>query len=81
MLQFPSLPVWERCCRDPFLTPLHSNSNADFWRSRNELTDELLVLRLLEGEQDALAVLFDRYHKLVFSVAARIVNDVGKPKK
>lgn len=60
------------------MNPAHFNSNADRWRSLNELTDELLVLRLVDGEQDALAVLFDRYHKLVFSVAARIVNDVGE---
>ncbi len=52
-----------------------SNSNADDWRSLNELSDEVLVLRLLDGEQDALAVLFDRYHRLVFSVAARIVQE------
>lgn len=54
------------------------NSNTESWRSLNELTDELLVLRLLEGEQDALAVLFDRYHRLVYSVAARIVEDPGE---
>jgi RNA polymerase sigma-70 factor (ECF subfamily) len=38
----------------------------------------MLVFRLLDGEQDALAVLFDRYHKLVFSVAVRIVEDAGE---
>jgi len=42
------------------------------------LSDERLVTCLLAGEQDALAVLFDRYHKLVFSVAVRIVNDPGE---
>jgi RNA polymerase sigma-70 factor (ECF subfamily) len=60
------------------LDPGHSTSNADCWRFLNELTDESLVLRLIEGEQDALAVLFDRYHRLVFSVAARIVEDPGE---
>jgi RNA polymerase sigma-70 factor (ECF subfamily) len=55
-----------------------TNSNADRWLALNGLTDEVLVLRLLDGEQDALAVLFDRYHKLVFSVAARIVEDPGE---
>jgi len=55
-----------------------SNSSAERWHSLNELADELLVLRLLDGEQDALAVLFDRYHKLVYSVAARIVGDPGE---
>jgi RNA polymerase sigma-70 factor (ECF subfamily) len=63
---------------DGGLDPRQSNSNAERWRVLNELTDELLVFRLLDGEQDALTVLFDRYHKLVFSVAARIVNDVGE---
>jgi RNA polymerase sigma-70 factor, ECF subfamily len=55
-----------------------TSSDADRWRHLNEMTDELLVFRLLDGEQDALAVLFDRYHKLVFSVAARIVEDPGE---
>jgi RNA polymerase sigma-70 factor (ECF subfamily) len=57
------------------LNTRQSNSNADRWRVLNELSDELLVFRLLEGEQDALTVLFDCYHKLVFSVAVRIVDD------
>lgn len=33
---------------------------------------------LIGGEQDALAVLFDRYHRLVYSVALRIVHDPGE---
>lgn len=33
---------------------------------------------LLAGEQEALAVLFDRYHRLVYSVAMRIVHDSGE---
>jgi hypothetical protein len=32
----------------------------------------------LDGEQDALTVLFDRYHERVFSVAVRIVDDSGE---
>lgn len=57
---------------------MQSNPHADGWRFLNELTDEQLVGSLLSGEQDALTVLFDRYHKLVFSVAMRIVNDPGE---
>lgn len=57
---------------------VQSNPHADGWRFLNELTDEQLVGSLLSGEQDALTVLFDRYHKLVFSVAMRIVNDPGE---
>jgi RNA polymerase sigma-70 factor (ECF subfamily) len=30
------------------------------------------------GRQDALTVIFDRYHRLVFSVASRIVRDAGE---
>jgi hypothetical protein len=37
-----------------------SNSNAERWLVLNELADELLVLCLIDGEQDALAVLFDQ---------------------
>jgi RNA polymerase sigma-70 factor, ECF subfamily len=39
------------------------------------LPDEELMLSLREGHHDALAVLFDRYHRLVFSVACRILHD------
>jgi RNA polymerase sigma-70 factor (ECF subfamily) len=60
------------------LNPRQPNSSAERWLALNELTDELLVLCLLDGEQDALTVLFDRYHKLVFSVAVRIVDDSGE---
>jgi RNA polymerase sigma-70 factor (ECF subfamily) len=55
-----------------------SNTHLDRWRYLNELTDEQLVAALREGEQDSLAVLFDRYNKLIFSVAMRIVNDPGE---
>jgi RNA polymerase sigma-70 factor (ECF subfamily) len=64
--------------REWLLNPRQSNSSAERWLALNELTDELLVLRLLDGEQDALTILFDRYHKLVFSVAVRIVDDSGE---
>lgn len=60
------------------MDPTHPNSHADRWRFLNELSDEQLAGSLLCGEQDALAVLFDRYHKLVFSVAMRIVNETGE---
>jgi len=59
------------------LDPAQSKSQ-DCWRTLNSLSDEQLVTCLLAGEQDALSVLFDRYHQLVFSVAVRIVNDPGE---
>jgi RNA polymerase sigma-70 factor (ECF subfamily) len=42
------------------------------------LTDEVLIAHLSAGHDDALAVLFDRYHRLVRGVALRIVQDFGE---
>jgi RNA polymerase sigma-70 factor, ECF subfamily len=42
------------------------------------LSDEQLMACLKEGEPDALAVLFDRYQKLVLSIALKIVRDPGE---
>lgn len=55
-----------------------SNTNPGRWTYLNQLTDEQLVAALRAGEQDSLAVLFDRYNKLIFSIAMRIVNDPGE---
>ena len=41
-------------------------------------SDEELMRHVSIGCHDALAVLFDRYHRLVFSVALRIVHDPGE---
>jgi RNA polymerase sigma-70 factor (ECF subfamily) len=42
------------------------------------LSDEQLMAYLQEGQSDALAVLFDRYQKLVLSIALKIVRDPGE---
>jgi RNA polymerase sigma-70 factor, ECF subfamily len=42
------------------------------------LPDDELMVRLKGKEGDALAVLFDRYQKLVLSIALRIVRDPGE---
>jgi RNA polymerase sigma-70 factor (ECF subfamily) len=42
------------------------------------LADDELIRLVAHGRQNALAVIFDRYHRLVFSVAARIVRDSGE---
>jgi RNA polymerase sigma-70 factor (ECF subfamily) len=47
------------------------------WASLNSLSDEDLLVRLIAGDSDSLAVLFDRYHRLIYSVAFRIVRDAG----
>lgn len=42
------------------------------------LTDESVMAHVQGGHDDALAVLFDRYHRLVSSVAFKILRDVGE---
>jgi RNA polymerase sigma-70 factor (ECF subfamily) len=42
------------------------------------LTDGELMARLQAGCNDALAVLFERYHRLVLSIARKIVRDPGE---
>ncbi len=42
------------------------------------LSDDELMACLRAGCDDALAVLFDRYHRLVFSIALKIVRDRGE---
>jgi len=52
--------------------PLDSDSNF------SNLSDEELMQFLRSGRHEALTVLFDRYHHLVFSIALRIVRDPGE---
>jgi RNA polymerase sigma-70 factor, ECF subfamily len=42
------------------------------------LSDDQLMVQLQLGANDALAVLFERYRRLVFSVALKIVRDRGE---
>ena len=42
------------------------------------LSDEDLMVHLRGGQYDALAVLFDRYHRLVLNIALRILRDAGE---
>jgi RNA polymerase sigma-70 factor, ECF subfamily len=48
------------------------------WEQLQRLSDEQLMASLQEGQSDALAVLFNRYQKLVLSIALRIVRDPGE---
>lgn len=41
------------------------------------LTDEEIVVRLRAGESWAMSILYDRYARLVFSLALKILNDRG----
>src|SRR5919109_3108123 len=40
-------------------------------------TDETLISLILQSQEQALAQLYDRYHRLIFSLALAIVNDRG----
>ena len=43
----------------------------------HELDDKRLIALIVEEQQDALGILYDRYSKLVFSMAYRTVGDSG----
>jgi RNA polymerase sigma-70 factor (ECF subfamily) len=53
-------------------------SDPQTWETLNALSDAEVLARLVAGEASALAVLFDRYHRLVFSVAVRMLHDEGE---
>jgi RNA polymerase sigma-70 factor, ECF subfamily len=45
---------------------------------RMQLSDQDLMERLRQGHPDALAILFDRFYRLVLKVALRILRDAGE---
>jgi RNA polymerase sigma-70 factor (ECF subfamily) len=55
-----------------------NNPAGRAWELLNQLSDEKLALEVLGGAHDALAVLFDRYHTLVFGVAYNIVHNASE---
>jgi len=57
------------------------SKNGDSNARRNALdalSDEQLMLEVQRGDGDAFTVIFDRYNRLVLTVALRIVHDVGE---
>jgi RNA polymerase sigma-70 factor (ECF subfamily) len=42
------------------------------------LSDEQVMAHVQSGHDDALAILFDRYHRLVVSIAYKILRDLGE---
>src|SRR5215471_646032 len=42
------------------------------------MTDEEVMEQLQKGNQDALPILFDRFHRLVLKIALRILHDTGE---
>ena len=55
-----------------------SGSRRISWNELQELSDAELSRELISGRHDAFAVIVDRYQRLVFSVALRIVKDEGE---
>lgn len=76
----------EDCCVHPFSGGSLVNSDSDRRSAAPRpsladlklLTDEKLMVQLQGGTNDALAVLFERYHRLVFAIALKIVRDRGE---
>jgi RNA polymerase sigma-70 factor, ECF subfamily len=56
-------------------TPLSGRVSSSLFGKLKDLPDEQLMEHLQAGHGDALAVLFDRYHRLVLSIALKIVKD------
>jgi RNA polymerase sigma-70 factor (ECF subfamily) len=62
------------------ITPDKTSGNLPALRYSEflSLSDELLMVHLGQGHPDAMAVLFDRYHRLVLNVAFRVLRDTGE---
>jgi RNA polymerase sigma-70 factor (ECF subfamily) len=58
--------------------PFGQSEQAHSWTDLQKASDADLLRRLMSGEDDAFAVIVDRYQRLVFSVAVRIVKDEGE---
>lgn len=48
------------------------------WSRLNRLSDEELISEIGRGRHDALTVLFDRYGRLLYTIAERILHDHGE---
>jgi RNA polymerase sigma-70 factor (ECF subfamily) len=57
---------------------LARGSRTPTYRALERLSDDEVMASLKAGSHDALAVLFDRFHRLVFSIARRIIGDDGE---
>jgi RNA polymerase sigma-70 factor (ECF subfamily) len=66
--RFPALPLSkEKAATEPI--------DKDLAVKRDEVPDETLLTQISEGDQEALALLFRRYARLVWSVAERIMRN------
>jgi RNA polymerase sigma-70 factor (ECF subfamily) len=57
--------------------PLAHNPQEEC-RAGNHVSDEEVVAEIATGRQEAISVLFDRYGRLIFTIANRIVRDAGE---
>lgn len=55
----------------PFRRPESDDSGGRL----DQLSDEQLITEIVQGRHDALTVLFDRFGKLMFTIADRILHD------
>jgi len=60
--------------QDPSLATSESAPSISV-RQLSHLSDEQVLAEMQAGNNDALALLFDRYHRLIFSIALKIVRD------
>ena len=67
--RFPALPLGARSVSVGTRQRLDSNA---------AVSDEDLLERIAQGEQEALAYVFERYARLVRAIAARILKDVAE---
>ena len=66
--RFPALPL----AQEKAATPLVADERP---KNRTEFSDESLLAQISIGDQEALATLFRRYARLVWSVAEKIVRN------
>ena len=60
------------------INPQSQYAEPSSWEELPRLSDAQVIACLQGGQKDALAVLFDRYQKLVLSIALKIVRDRGE---
>jgi RNA polymerase sigma-70 factor (ECF subfamily) len=69
--------AWASCHSIIMFRTVPANTPAGY-QELHRLSDDDVMARLKEGCDDALAVLFERYQRLVFSIALKILRDEGE---
>ncbi len=57
---------------------VHDNPNGQTYRQLQSLSDSELMAELRAGHHDSIAVILERYQRLVWSIAQRILHDEGE---